>query len=123
MKTITLILVMLSCTAYSQNRFEKSFSKADSLFSLKYENQKVEIDSNQVIINQTIDMIESLDYDSLLIPASDLLLIYWGGYIDGGLNSLETGHFDYHRLKQHMLRQKKSIQHEITWQKMIRSMK
>lgn len=107
MKAITIILLFLSTLTYSQeNRFVESFAKADSAFT----QQTQATDSlNLRLLQETITTIETMDQDTLEVPASQLLLMYWTGYIDGSLFAIEKAEFNFPQFKQAIDSQQQSL--------------
>ncbi len=116
MKKLTIILVMLSCTAFSQpNRFLNLFTEADSVFS-QLQTPQEQDSLNRAIIDEAVSLIESMDQDTLTIRASDFLLMYWTGYIDGSTYSLEKRQFDYLKLKEMIDGNRKTTKRWIDYQ-------
>jgi len=89
MKHLLLITsVFLSVSCISQNRFEKKFTSADSVFSQMADSLK---------FNQVIKKIEA-DTTKITFTTKECLLLYFSGYINGSLNFKQKYSFDFDAL-------------------------
>ena len=94
MKFLVIVFMLISISAFSQNRFEKEFQKADSAFTALMQNK-----SDSVLLEKSIKNIETLDRDSISMRASEIVLIYWKGYTDCIIRYNETKSFDFAELE------------------------
>lgn len=100
MKNLLLILaVLLSFNCIAQNRFEKVFAKADSVFSQT---------GDSVKFNQVIKEIEA-DTAKITLTSEQCLLLYFNGYLNGSLNYKQKGSFDFDGLLQEIKTNRKLI--------------
>ncbi|MGV8094525.1 MAG: hypothetical protein AB2L24_21940 [Mangrovibacterium sp.] len=128
MKQLIFILMLIPVLALGQNRFITEFQKANAVFnslqgSISIDtsvciaipsgrnnyNPSVYYDHSEKIFSDITDAIFSKDSDLVTIIVSQVLQVYWMGYVDGSVNSLQKGKFDANDLERKILSNKRSI--------------
>jgi hypothetical protein len=114
MKNLLLIIaVFFSVNCIAQNRFEKEFAKADSVFTQIVDSVK---------FNQVLKEIES-DTAKITLTTEECLLLYFNGYINGSLNYKQKGRFDFDGLLMEIKSNRRSIARYVRFKKTIQAVK
>lgn len=106
LKTLTVITVflLLSATTFSQGRFTEKFQEADSVFTAR-----MELKADSILLCESLKLIDALGSDTVMIKASDAVLLYWKGYTDCIIKYNDTKEFDFHELNNQIKQLSKSI--------------
>lgn len=100
--------MLFSMTAGPQNRFKKSFAQADSAFQAITKQ-----DNDSLLLNKSIETIETLGNDTIKLRASYVALIYWKGYTDCMMDNQKAGNFDFKKLNRQIKTEVQSIKKQV----------
>lgn len=89
MKKLLILLFIIPLLAVSQNRFEKSFSELD---------KKQQAFRDSMLLQESLKLMDDVNSPKITLTLNEILLIKWGGYISGGVESLNKGSFDFNGL-------------------------
>jgi hypothetical protein len=103
MKTLTILLLLISISCAGQNRFDKEFTKADSVFTQLSDSVKL-----------SYSFREMTDTAKITMTVTQCLQLYFHAYLNGSYDTGQNnGDFDFYMFWKRIKDERKSINYTI----------